>query len=181
VRNYVDQNSARPTNEDGPGENMIERPKSNIILALILLLFTCIVPSVVAQTPRFRGHKEFLPYTQRLPAIDKIELLKLKLKEDDRWYGEIADTRVLKGAKAQKVASLWRHQTYTASDSACHEPGYAIKFYHRGKLIAHATVCWSCNNMYFITPAFHRTQNFAGYNKKGEELSEVFRLAFTGS
>jgi hypothetical protein len=134
----------------------------------------------VGKTPRFRGRKEFLPYTRRLPAIDKVELFKLELK-DDRWEGKIADSKVLKKAEAQKVASLWRGQTYTSNDSACHEPAYAIKFYNRGKLIAYASVCWGCNSIFFITPNLHRTQSFAGGDKRGDELSEVFRLAFTGT
>jgi hypothetical protein len=145
---------------------------------LILMLIFCIVPSVVGRTPRFFGHKEFLPYTRNLPAVCKIELLKLQLK-DERWDGEIAATKVLRGAEAQKVAALWRRQTYTGAVAACHEPAYAIKFYSRRKLIAYATVCWSCNNMYFITPNLHRTQSFLGGNKSGEQLSEIFRLAFT--
>ncbi len=150
--------------------------KGRFILTLLLLL--SIGPGVVGRPPRFLGRKEFLPYTRDLPAIDKIELLKWKPK-DDRSDGEIAGIRVLKGAEAQKVASLWRRQTYTSSQSACHEPAYAIKFYFRERLIAYATVCWSCNNMYFITPDLHRTQNFLGGNKRGEQLSEIFRLAFT--
>jgi hypothetical protein len=156
----------------------------NIRCALSLLLILWIVPSVVgvvSKTPRFRGRKEFLPYTRNLPPIDKIELFKLEEKEDEHSASKIVDTRVLKGAKAQTIASLWRRQTYTSSDSACHEPGYAIKFYDRGKLLVYASVCWSCNNMYFIIPNLHRTQNFAGYDKKGEQLSEIFRLAFAGT
>jgi hypothetical protein len=84
--------------------------KSSRVLNFLLALF--IVPGVVGQTPRFRGPKEFLPYTRNLPRIDKIELLELELK-DDRWAGEVAASKVLKGAEAQKVASLWRRQTYT--------------------------------------------------------------------
>jgi len=151
--------------------------------ALRFLLITCIAPSVlgvVGKTPDFHGHKEFLPYTRNLPSIDKIELLKLTLK-DDHWNGEIAGTRLLKGSEAQKVASLWRRQTYTPNTSACHEPAYAIKFYKRGKLIAYASVCWACNSIFFITPNLRRTQSFAGGDKKGEQLSEIFRLAFTGA
>src|SRR5258706_5512802 len=150
---------------------------SNSCRVLTLLLVLCIAHVVVGQTPRFRGRKEFLPYTRNLPAIDKIKLLKWKPK-DDRSDGEIAGIRVLKGAEAQKVASLWRRQTYTSSQSACHEPAYAIKFYFRERLIAYASVCWSCNNIYFIRPDLHGTQNFLGGNKKGEQLSEIFRLAF---
>ena len=147
---------------------------------LTLLLGLCIVPSVVGRAPRFRGEKEFLPYTRNLPAIDKIELLKLELK-DDRWDGAIAASKVLKGAEAQRVASLWRRQTYTSNLAACHEPAYAIKFYSRERLIAYASVCWSCNSIFFITPNLLRTQSFAGGNKRGEQLSEIFRLAFTAN
>ena len=147
---------------------------------LTVLLGLCIVPPLVARTPRFQGRKEFLPYTRNLPVIDKIELLKLQLK-DDRWEGGIAASKVLPRAEVKKVASLWRRQTYTSSLSACHEPAYAIKFYSRKRLIAYASVCWSCNSIYFISPNLHRTQSFAGGNQRGEQLSEIFRLAFTGS
>jgi len=157
---------------------MSRKNKPVVSYLLTLMLMLCIVPGVAGRTPRFLGHKEFLPYTRNLPAVYKIELLKLQLK-DERWNGEIAATKVLRGAEAQKVAALWRRQGYTGSQAACHEPAYAIKFYSRRKLIAYASVCWSCNNMYFITPNLHRTQSFLGGNKSGEQLFEIFRLAFT--
>jgi hypothetical protein len=159
---------------------MNRKSKSHIRLAVSLLLISWVTPSVVGMTLRWRGRKEFLPYTRNLPSIDKIELLKLELK-DDRWDGQITASRVLQGVEAQKVASLWRRQTYTSSTSACHEPAYAIKFYYREKLIAYASVCWSCNSIFFITPNLRRTQSFEGGNKRGEELSEIFRLAFAGN
>ncbi|MDX6405589.1 MAG: hypothetical protein QOH70_3044 [Blastocatellia bacterium] len=145
-----------------------------------LLLVLSIAPGVVGRTQRFRGRKEFLPYTRNLPVVDKIELLKLKLK-DDHWDGEIAASKVLQRAKIKKVASLWRRQTYTSSLAACHEPAYAIKFYSGKRLVAYASVCWSCNSIFFITPNLHRTQSFAGGDKRGEQLSEIFRLAFTAT
>ena len=157
---------------------MSRKNKPVVSCLLTLMLMLCIVPGVAGRTPRFLGHKEFLPYTRNLPAVYKIELLKLQLK-DERWNGEIAATKVLRGAEAQKVAALWRRQGYTGSQAACHEPAYAIKFYSRRKLIAYASVCWSCNNMYFIMPNLHRTQSFLGGNKSGEQLSEISRLAFT--
>lgn len=156
---------------------MSQQSNPNSVNVLIFLML-CIVPNVMGQTPRFRGPKEFLPYTRNLPRIDKIELLKLELK-DDRWDGGITASKILKGSEALRVASLWRRQTYTANLSACHEPAYAIKFYHRAKLIAYASVCWSCNSIFFIEPNLHRTQSFAGGDKRGEQLSEIFRLAFT--
>ena len=159
---------------------MSQENKLNCSCALTLLLGLCIVPGVVGRTPRFPGRKEFLPYTRNLPVIDMIELFKLRLR-DDRWDGEIAASKVLKGAEAQRVASLWRRQTYTSSLAACHEPAYAIKFYSHNRLIAYASVCWFCNSIFFITPNLHRTQSFAGGNKRGEQLSEIFRLALTAT
>lgn len=151
------------------------KPHCSRILSLLLML--CIVPCVVGSTPSFKGHKEFRRYTRNLPVIDKIELLKLKLK-DDRWDGEITASKVLRGTEAEKVASLWRRQTYTSSLAACHEPAYAIKFYSGKRLLAYASVCWSCNSIFFIEPNLHRTQSFAGGDERGEQLSEIFRLAF---
>jgi hypothetical protein len=153
-------------------ENKIGRCLATFLLVL------CIASGAGGRTPRFQGRQEFLPYTRNLPVVDKIELLKLKL-QDDRWDGRIAASKVLKGTEAQKLASLWRRQTYTSSLAACHEPAYAIKFYSRERLITYASICWSCNSIYFITPNLHRTQSFAGGDKRGDQLSEIFRLAFT--
>lgn len=153
-----------------------------VTLFLMTILMLCQVPAVMGRAPRVNGRKEFLPYTRNLPSIDKIELLKLKPKDEQSAVdsaGGIAASKVLKGAAAQKVASLWRRQSYTSNLAACHEPGYAIKFFSRGRLIAYASVCWSCNSIFFITPNLQRTQSFAGGDKRGEELSEVFRLAFS--
>jgi hypothetical protein len=148
-----------------------------VILFLVSTLMLCLVTGIMGRAPRFHGRKQFLPYTRNLHAVDKVELFKLELK-DDHWDGQVTASKVLRGAAAQRVASLWRRQTYTSNLSACHEPAYAIKFYSRGKLIAYASVCWSCNSIFFITPNLQRTQSFDGGDKRGEELSEVFRLAF---
>jgi len=159
---------------------MRKQNKLTVSLIPTLLLVLCVVPAVAGQG-RFRGRPEFLLYTRNLPAVDRIELLQLKPREGQLGGGGIVATKILTGAEAKKVASLWRKQTYTSSDSACHEPAYAIKFYSAGKLLAYASICWSCNNIYFITPHLERQQTFAGGNKRGEELSEVFRLAFTAA
>jgi hypothetical protein len=144
---------------------------------LTLLLVLCIVHGAEAQSRRFMGHREFRPVTRNLPAIERVELLKLKI-EDNRWYGKIEAVKSLQGAEAQKVAALWRRQTFNQNMGVCHEPNYAIKFYAKGRLLAYASICWSCNNIYFITPKSKRTQSFAGYDSRGEQLSEIFRLAF---
>ena len=156
---------------------MNQKNKLNGRLIFALLLLLSIVPASMAQPRRFMGKKEFLPYTRNLPAIDRVELLKLEMK-NDQWDGEIESRRLLQGTKAQRVASLWRKQTYNQSDSACHEPADAIKFYSKGKLVAYATVCFACSNISLITPKLKRTQNFDAGNKLGEQLYDVFRLAF---
>jgi hypothetical protein len=147
-------------------------------LAITLLLIACAVTYASGQSRRFTGRKEYLPYTRNLPKVDRVEILKLKLA-GDAWNGDILATKVLEGAGAQKVASLWRRQTYTSALAACHNPAYAIKFYSRGRLLAYASVCWSCNNIFMITPNLKMTQSFRGYDKKGEQLSDLFDAAFS--
>jgi hypothetical protein len=159
---------------------MNQKNKLNARFTFALLLLLSIVPASMAQPRRFTGRKEFLPYTRNLPAIDRVELLKLELKDDRWWNGKIEASKVLKGTEAQRVASLWRKQTYTQSDSACYEPGHAIKFYSRRRLLVYATVCFACSTMFFMTPNLKRTQNFEAGSKLGEQLYEIFRLAFRG-
>ena len=157
---------------------MSQKNKLGCHTTMTLLLILCIVPATFGQSRRFMGRKEFLPYTRKLPHIDKVELLKLKLIED-QWNGDILATKVLQGAEAQRVASLWRRQTYTSSQSACHNPAYAIKFYSQGKLLVYASICWSCNNIFMMTPKLTGTQNFLGEDRMGEQLYEIFYFAFT--
>lgn len=158
---------------------MSRKNKLHNSFVLVLLLLLCVAQGAAAQSRRFTGHREFRSVTRNLPAVESIELLKLKI-EDGRWHGAIEASKSLQGAEARKVAALWRRQTLNQNMGVCHEPNYAIKFYGRGRrLLAHASICWSCNNIYFITPKSKRTQSFAGYDARGEELSEIFRLAFT--
>jgi hypothetical protein len=111
-------------------------------------------------------------------VIDKVELFRLKEGERDQWDGGIEASKILKGAQAQRIASLWRKQTFNDHLSACHNPGYAVKFYSKGKLLAYASVCWSCNSIRMLTPDLERTQSFEGYNKRGEQLEGLFNEAF---
>jgi len=157
---------------------MYRKNNSAARFAVTLLLLLWMVPITSGQSHRFRGRREYLPYTRNLPPVNRVEILKLKLIED-QWDGGILDTRVLVGAKAQKLASLWRGQNYTLALAACHNPGYAIKFYSRGKLVVYASVCWSCNNIFMIRPKLATTQSFRGYDRRGEQLSEIFDTAFS--
>jgi hypothetical protein len=154
---------------------MSPKPTNQRLTTIFLLILFPV--SIAPGQSRFRGQKEFLPYTRNLPAIDKIEVFKLKLNDHDEWTGEFLDSRTLSGATARKLASLWRRQTYNDHQSACHNPGYAIKFYAHGKLFAHANVCFSCNNMSMITPHLEKLQNF-GPNPLSEQLEGMFSDAF---
>jgi hypothetical protein len=145
--------------------------------AFLLLMFIGSALVISAQTRRFQGNKEARLFTQKLPAIDKVELVKFKI------YGgakdsEIEITKTLKGSKAKNTASLWRNQVFRRYMSACHNPAYGIKFYSRGKLIVFASVCWDCNTIGFEKPYINNTQYFDGKGKKGQQLLRIFTSAF---
>ncbi len=140
------------------------------------IVIVCAALITVAQS-RFPGNKEAKPYTVNLQSVDKVELLELQRK-GDVWNGGIKSTKTLEGVEAQKVASLWRSQTYLPYSAICHLPAYAIKFYSQDKLLVYATLCWECDNIRFKTPDLTQTQGFGGGDKKGQRLLGVFRKAF---
>ena len=81
------------------------------------------------------------PQTRNLPQVDKVELFKLK-KRGDVWTGEFTAQKTVVRNEAEKVAQLWRKQSFVSDSPICHNPGYAIKFYDRDKLLVYATLCW---------------------------------------
>jgi hypothetical protein len=122
--------------------------------------------------------KGALPFTKKLPSIDKVELIKLKVK-GDLWDGSsIEGKQVIEGKRAEEIATLWRTQDYEYDTIACHLPAYAIKFTSKGKDILYATLCWQCNNIRFEAPKLQRRQGFEGRSKKGIMLLKVFTDAF---
>ena len=68
------------------------------------------------------------------------------------------------------MAQLWRKQSFVSDSPICHNPGYAIKFYDRDKLLVYATLCWECNNIEFLTPKLEKYVGFDGGGIKGQEL-----------
>ena len=144
-----------------------------------LLVILLAVSVGFSQKRRFAGNREARPFTRDLPAIEKVELLKLKT-QGDLWQGEVEAAKIVEGAEAQRLASLWRAQTYLPDSAICHNPGYGIKFYSGDKVIVYASLCWECDNIGFITPDLKRTQGFGGRDEKGQRLLQVFREAFPG-
>ena len=121
-------------------------------------------------------NREAIRYTLRLPAVDKIELQ--KLKPEGRTFEAVEATKVIEGDEARAVASLWRKQDYRSIAAICHYPAFGIKFYAKGELIAHASLCWDCDNIVFLTPKLKAKQGFTGDSKRGKELLDVFSQAF---
>jgi len=142
-----------------------------------LLLFS-LAPSAAARQQRFRGKREARPYTQRLPPVDKVELLKLEKREMWAEGDGVEATKTLEGAEARRVASLWRTQYYTPAAAICHYPPFAIKFYSKDRLLAYASLCWECDNISFITPRLGDRQGFVGGSRQGKALLRLFRDAF---
>ncbi|MBC7909533.1 MAG: hypothetical protein H7Y30_03470 [Pyrinomonadaceae bacterium] len=149
-------------------------------LSCCLLLMLLQASTGAGQSRRFNGNKEAKPYTLNLPAIDKVELMKLKSEGDGREWS-VENSKMVDGVEAQKIAASWRSQTYYPNSAICHYPGYAIKFYARDKVIVYASLCWECNNIGFITPDLKGTQGFGGDDKKGQQLLQMFRTAFPES
>jgi len=160
----------------------MSRPSTRTRIAACFLSLLCLAQISQGQTRHFRGHKEIIPYTLKLPAIDKVELLKVKAIEGI-WsrIGPVETSKVIEGSEAQKIASLWRAQTFRSYSSICHNPVYAIRFYSAGRPIVYASLCWMCNNIGFITPQFDFTQGFNGESRRGQDLLQIFRRAFPES
>jgi hypothetical protein len=122
--------------------------------------------------------KGALPFTRKLPPIDKVELIKLKVK-GDLWDGSSIEGRqIVEGRQAREIAALWRTQDYEYDATACHLPAYAIKFYSKGKERLYAALCWGCNNICFHSPKMKRCQGFEGKSRKGARLLKIFTNAF---
>ena len=118
-----------------------------------------------------------LRYTRRLPSVDRVELQTLKSHE--MLIESVQATKVMEGADARRIASLWRRQKYRSFSADCHYPAYGIKFYSRGKLLLYASVCWQCDNIAFIEPkGRYRPQGFDGTSRAGKELLELFEKSF---
>jgi hypothetical protein len=108
-------------------------------------------------------------YTRNLPQVDKVELFKLK-KRGDVWTGEFTAEKTVLRSEAEKLAQLWRKQSFVSVSPSCHNPGYAIKFYNQDKMLVYATLCWDCDNIEVLTPKLEKYVGFRGRGIKGQEL-----------
>lgn len=90
----------------------------------------------------------------RLPDVDEIEVIALagptsdSTPQGDSILGyRVHAHATLRGDESAKVAELWRSLRRGREFSGmCHDPGYALRFHHNGKLVFETTVCWACHN-----------------------------------
>lgn len=117
-------------------------------------------------------------YVSNLQAVDKIEISQFDSNPEVRDH-EVVGRQVVEGARARKLAALWRTQAYAPDRSICHDPAYAVRFYAKGKELFYASLCWGCNNILFFAPDFIGGLHFEGESKNGERLYEMFQEAFS--
>jgi hypothetical protein len=151
---------------------------SSISLCALTLLF-CTAEMSVAQQRSLTKQQARL-YLRNLPAVDKVELVKVSPDGKENVEDLKVEGRVfIEGAQARKLAALWRAQAYAPDRSACHEPAYAVRFFVKGKELVYASVCWGCSNILFFAPDFVGGLHFEGDNKNGQKLEQFFRAAFS--
>ena len=144
-------------------------------LACCLLLIS-LSPATAVESKPARVNLVSPRLTRRLPPVDKVELEKFKTRE--MWVESVEATRAVEGDEARRIARLWRTQNYRLPAAICHYPAYGIKFYSKGELILHASLCWQCDNIIFLSPKGKEKQGFDGRGVKGKELLEVFLKSF---
>ncbi len=157
------------------------------VIGLALAGFLCALVPTSAQDERSlqRLRREIntktLPFTNRLPAVDRVELALIGDQGEMGSIKSIAAVKTVEGAQARSIASLWRSQTFDHQYSAgCHEPPYAIKFFSEGKVVLYASICWACSNIVILAPKL-AGQGFDSKGRAGKALLRVFSEAFPRS
>jgi hypothetical protein len=143
-----------------------------------LTLLFCTAQATVAQ--RSLTKKQARLFLRNLPAVDKVEVVQFGSDPDVR-ENEVVARKFIEGARARQLAALWRVQAYGPDRSACHNPGYAVRFFVKGKELVYASVCWSCSNIMFFGPDFLGGLHFDGDNRNGQRLEQFFKREFFGT
>jgi len=155
---------------------MVKRTATLVSLLKRGLVIACVALAAIAAPASPGPDSKFAGFTTKLPPIDKIELQEVEASE--LWIKRVLATKTIEGREAQSLASLWRSQKYGGMGDACHNPGYAIKFYSQGKPIAYASLCWECKNIEFVEPDLNDSLGFAANSARGRQLLAVFKKAF---
>ena len=117
-------------------------------------------------------------YGRSLPDVDEIEILALGGEvpdgTPDSFRPDLAprrgtvDRHTVRGADAERLAAIWRSIYFDRHFAAlCHDPYYALRFRHRGKLILETSICWECSNVILPVGSLGKTEY--GFDAKSEE------------
>ena len=148
-------------------------------VSLLLLLSTthCRAQSELSKRAGAMNRRA-APYTKRLPAIDRIELIRVDETNEGGDVVRIGATKMIEGRQARRMAALWRAQAWDYTEFGdCHEPSFAIKFYAGDKLLLYASICWGCHNIYMIEPIVGG-QGFHSRSRRGQKLLGLFKAVF---
>jgi len=112
-----------------------------------------------------------------LPPVDEIEILALggAVPDDtpDSFPPDLGDRlgtvnrHTIHGPEAEQLASIWRDIDFDRHFAGlCHQPYYALRFRHHGKLILETSVCWKCST--YTVPAGIFGHTYYGFDSKSE-------------
>lgn len=89
-----------------------------------------------------------------LPEIDRVEVVDLRgvrVQRVNEYMSVAASTGApfvsVEGEQARRISGLWRELPPGVS-MRCHDPVFGFRFYAGDDLVAEASVCWHCNNLF---------------------------------
>jgi hypothetical protein len=118
-----------------------------LVLMVAGILFS--QSSIHAEFSGKKVNEEALPYTSKLPEIDKIEVYQLDTTAEGH-VERVIRTHTITGKDAQDLAKLWRKQDYDFHyAAACFDPAYAVLFWHGDSLVVEGQICFNCAQILF--------------------------------
>jgi hypothetical protein len=155
----------------------MQRKRGTFKPAIFLALLTGLTGFFYAHDSNAKSRRPFR--APLLGHVDKVELFRIDDSGQD--VGPVNGKRLIEGRAAEKIARVWRKQTFVGrSTAACHNPPYSISFYSRGRVVLSGSVCWACSNVYFGVPKRKYMVKFLADSPTGQLLYETFRKAFAG-
>jgi len=116
-----------------------------------------------------------------LPEIDAVEVVDLEDVEPLSPSGYMSAAAAapfvrVTGNAAKTIAALWRSLP-AGSQARCHIPPFGLRFFLGEKLVAEASLCWECNNVFGGTWEGTFGFEFDGEAPASRELLAAIRAA----
>jgi hypothetical protein len=158
-----------------------------------VILVVVMVVACVAATPYtvmwiigiIHAPPSFVRLTSQFPACDRIIVDAIEGSEND--IQKIDGTKELNGTSADEFVQLWRSQPFIdGPGDLCHSPIYRFRFFRSGSLYAEATICFGCNNVYFLddaasaTPQILKEIAFNSSTAESRQLRDYLAKLFPG-